>query len=109
MKGPEDRMTDVKTMGWRDSLGFRAVFAFVFATLVSVFASTAQAQHTSATLNAAVSDSSRVAKSEKNAPQSTIETGKYRLHKLELPIGEESYSIVRDGDSIVVHSNFEFT
>src|SRR6266436_6861352 len=38
-----------------------------------------------------------------------VETGKFRLHKLELPIGEESYSITRDGDRLVVSSSFEFT
>lgn len=38
-----------------------------------------------------------------------IESGKFRLHKFEQPIGEESYTVTRDGDSLVVSSNFEFT
>ncbi|MDT7540653.1 MAG: hypothetical protein QOE33_557 [Acidobacteriota bacterium] len=38
-----------------------------------------------------------------------IESGKFRLHKFEQPIGEESYEIRREGDSLVVASNFLFT
>ena len=38
-----------------------------------------------------------------------IESGKFRLHKFEQPIGEETYTITRDGDSLVVRSTFEFT
>jgi imidazolonepropionase-like amidohydrolase len=38
-----------------------------------------------------------------------IERGKFRLHKFEQPIGEETYTIVRDGDGLVVNSSFEFT
>jgi imidazolonepropionase-like amidohydrolase len=42
------------------------------------------------------------------APQS-IERGIFRLHKMEQPIGEETYEIVRDGESVIVRVNFEFT
>src|SRR5205807_1681782 len=38
-----------------------------------------------------------------------IESGKFRLHKFEQAIGEESYSVTRDGDSLVINSNFLFT
>ena len=38
-----------------------------------------------------------------------IETGKFRLHKFEQPIGEETYTITKDGDSLVVSSTFAFT
>lgn len=38
-----------------------------------------------------------------------VESGKFRLHKFEQPIGEESYSISRDGDSLVIKSSFGFT
>jgi len=38
-----------------------------------------------------------------------IESGKFRLHKFEQPIGEETYTITRDGDSLVTKSTFEFT
>lgn len=37
------------------------------------------------------------------------ESGKFRLHKFEQEIGEETYSITREGDSLVVKSNFKFT
>lgn len=38
-----------------------------------------------------------------------IESGQFRLHKFEQPIGVESYTVMRDGDSLVVRSTFEFT
>jgi imidazolonepropionase-like amidohydrolase len=41
--------------------------------------------------------------------QQPIESGKFRLHKFERPIGEETYTIRRDGDSLVVRATFEFT
>ena len=37
------------------------------------------------------------------------ETGSFRLHKLANPIGEETYSIVRDGDALTVDTTFTFT
>jgi len=42
------------------------------------------------------------------APQ-PIESGKFRLHKFEQPIGEETYTITRDGEALEVKSTFEFT
>src|SRR5581483_4021767 len=42
-------------------------------------------------------------------PGQKIEEGKFRLHKFEQPIGEETYEIDRDGDSQVLHDTFEFT
>src|SRR6266478_4915702 len=38
-----------------------------------------------------------------------IESGKFRLHKFEQPIGEETYAITRVGDSLVIKSDFAFT
>ena len=38
-----------------------------------------------------------------------VEAGEFRLHKFEQPIGVESYTVTRDGDSLVVRSTFEFT
>src|ERR1700730_3598884 len=38
-----------------------------------------------------------------------IESGKFRLHKFEQPIGEETYTIRQEGDSLLVRSTFEFT
>jgi imidazolonepropionase-like amidohydrolase len=37
-----------------------------------------------------------------------IEKGRFRLYKFQQPIGEESYEIRRDGESLVVRSTFEF-
>jgi imidazolonepropionase-like amidohydrolase len=38
-----------------------------------------------------------------------VEQGKFTLHKFEQPIGEESYEIRRDGDSLAVTMDFKFT
>ena len=38
-----------------------------------------------------------------------VEQGKFILHKFEQPIGEENYEIRRDGDSLAVQVNFQFT
>ena len=40
---------------------------------------------------------------------SPIEQGKFTLHKFEQPIGEETYEIKRDGDSLTVKVDFKFT
>ncbi len=37
------------------------------------------------------------------------ETGKFRLHKFEQPIGEETYTITRDGSTLTLKSDFLFT
>jgi imidazolonepropionase-like amidohydrolase len=39
----------------------------------------------------------------------TVETGKFKLHKFQQPIGEESYTVTRDGDALVMKSEFKFT
>src|SRR5215469_10036920 len=38
-----------------------------------------------------------------------IEQGKFTLHKFEQPLGEETYEIRRDGDSITAKIDFKFT
>ncbi|MBZ5573716.1 MAG: amidohydrolase family protein [Acidobacteriia bacterium] len=38
-----------------------------------------------------------------------VEQGKFRLHKFEQPIGEENYTITRDGDSLAAKIDFKFT
>src|ERR1700733_13020993 len=38
-----------------------------------------------------------------------VEQGKFRLHKFEQPISEESYRITRDAGSLVVRTDFKFT
>src|SRR5919205_452817 len=43
------------------------------------------------------------------AAPAVVESGRFRLHKFEQPIGEETYEVTREGDSLVVKSNFKFT
>lgn len=38
-----------------------------------------------------------------------LESGKFRLHKFQQAIGEESYEVTRDGDALVTKSEFKFT
>lgn len=38
-----------------------------------------------------------------------IEAGKFRLHKFQQAIGEESYEVTRDGDTLVTKCDFKFT
>jgi imidazolonepropionase-like amidohydrolase len=42
-------------------------------------------------------------------PASAAETGKFRLHKFEQAIGEETYTITRDGGTLTLKSDFAFT
>ena len=42
------------------------------------------------------------------APEKVLEQGTFRLHKFEQAIGEETYTIGQDGDTLVVNSNFRF-
>jgi imidazolonepropionase-like amidohydrolase len=37
-----------------------------------------------------------------------IEQGKFQLHKFEQPIGEETYQITQDGDSLTIKMDFKF-
>jgi imidazolonepropionase-like amidohydrolase len=41
--------------------------------------------------------------------RATVEQGKFILHKFEQPIGEETYQITRDGDSLSAKIDFKFT
>src|SRR5271156_3333747 len=43
------------------------------------------------------------------ANRGSVEQGKYILHKFEQPIGEETYQITRDGDSLSAKIDFKFT
>src|SRR5215467_12768435 len=38
-----------------------------------------------------------------------VETGKFRLHKFQQAIGEETYEVSRDGDDLVMKTDFRFT
>jgi imidazolonepropionase-like amidohydrolase len=42
-------------------------------------------------------------------PAAPIERGAWRLHYVQKPIGEERYSIARDGDGLTLSSDFAFT
>jgi len=42
-------------------------------------------------------------------PSTTVEQGKFTLHKFEQPIGQETYEIKRDGNSLAVTMDFKFT
>jgi|SRR5579872_32302 len=44
-----------------------------------------------------------------NASSAAAESGKFRLHKFEQPIGEESYTITRQDEILTVKSQFIFT
>ena len=39
----------------------------------------------------------------------STETGRFRLHKFEQPIGEETYTLAREGDTLTLESDFLFT
>nr|MBA3913990.1 amidohydrolase family protein [Terriglobales bacterium] len=43
------------------------------------------------------------------ATANVVEHGRFTLHKMEQPIGEETYEIARDGDSLTTKVNFKFT
>lgn len=49
------------------------------------------------------------AQAQSAAAPSVVESGRFRLHKFEQPIGEETYEVTREGDSLVVKSHFKFT
>lgn len=44
-----------------------------------------------------------------HAQNQSTETGKFRLHKFEQPIGEESYTITRQAETLTLKSQFQFT
>src|SRR5690349_5559521 len=44
-----------------------------------------------------------------NTDQLVVEQGKFTLHKFEQPIGQETYEIHRDSDSITAKIDFKFT
>lgn len=44
-----------------------------------------------------------------SSPTPAIETGKFRLHKFEQAIGEETYTITHDGGMLTLKSDFAFT
>ena len=49
------------------------------------------------------------AQQEAGGADTSLEQGKFILHKFEQPIGEESYQIGREGDSVTAKIDFTFT
>ncbi|MGB6475793.1 MAG: hypothetical protein WBF04_17220 [Candidatus Sulfotelmatobacter sp.] len=49
------------------------------------------------------------ADSSSTSPTSAAETGKFRLHKFEQPIGEETYSITSEAGTLTLKSDFAFS
>ena len=43
------------------------------------------------------------------ASATPVEQGKFILHKFEQPIGQETYEVTKDGDSLRVKMDFKFT
>src|SRR5580698_10193254 len=58
---------------------------------------------------AAISPASAAPQQSATDASAVIERGKFTLHKFEQPIGEETYEIRRDGDSLAVKMDFKFT
>jgi imidazolonepropionase-like amidohydrolase len=44
-----------------------------------------------------------------HTPAQATESGKFRLHKFQQAIGEETYTVSKDGNSVTVKSDFKFT
>lgn len=76
--------------GWRRSTLDASLFTILLLSLLAFSAALAQSQPSARSAQA-------------------IESGKFRLHKFEQAIGEESYEITRENDSLVLRSTFEFT
>src|SRR5271165_2264662 len=57
-----------------------------------------------------VAASARITTAQQSEPDTNIvEQSKFTLHKFEQPIGEETYTIRRDGDSLAAKVDFKFT
>jgi imidazolonepropionase-like amidohydrolase len=62
-----------------------------------------------AVFSPSVTPEARAQQPPSQAPAAIVEHGKFTLHKFEQPIGEETYEIRRDGDSLAVKVDFKFT
>ena len=60
-------------------------------------------------LASSVSPEARAQQTAGSAPSAIVEQGKFTLHKFEQAIGQETYEIRRDGDSLAVKVDFKFT
>ena len=56
-----------------------------------------------------IATSPAVAQQSQSADSTLVEQGKFTLHKFEQPIGQETYEIRHDGDSVTVRMDFKFT
>ena len=66
--------------------------------LLAAFATSVTSAHAAAPQQPTSQDASAI-----------VEQGKFTLHKFEQPIGQETYEIRRDGDSLAVKVDFKFT
>ena len=89
-------------MAIKTSRNYSSQCALLIMILCAVFVPSTSAQ-------VAGSSGSQKQQSQAATDAQLIEKGKFRLHKFQQPIGEESYEIRRDGGSLVVRSSFEFT
>jgi imidazolonepropionase-like amidohydrolase len=62
-----------------------------------------------ATLLSMVGIASALPQQQPQVAPDSVERGTFRLHKMEQPIGEETYEISRDGQSVNVKMEFKFT
>ncbi len=76
----------------------RAFWLSIFALVVAIALSAPTLAQTDAAQNSVA-----------QASATTIEQGKFILHKFEQPIGEETYEVTKDGESLGVKMDFKFT
>src|SRR6202046_2529639 len=81
----------------------RSVYCVMLAVFVAPLVSRALAQ--SQRTATPVTSSTQETKS----PAASDESGKFILHKFEQPIGEETYQIISDGNSLTAKIDFKFT
>jgi imidazolonepropionase-like amidohydrolase len=61
------------------------------------------------TISACLVSTAAIAAPQQSDAPAIVEQGKFTLHKFEQPIGQETYEIRRDGDSLAVKMDFKFT
>src|SRR5580700_1733139 len=76
----------------------RAFCLSIFALVVAIALSAPTFAQTDAAQNSVAQASAR-----------PVEQGKFILHKFEQPIGEETYEVTKDGESLGVKMDFKFT
>jgi imidazolonepropionase-like amidohydrolase len=76
----------------------RAFWLSIFALVVAIALSAPTLAQTDAAQNSVA-----------QASATPVEQGKFILHKFEQPIGEETYEVTKDGESLGVKMDFQFT